>query len=397
MPGGIYRMVSITSTNLTGDSLKQLKMIPDDSIMDAHREIILNTTVINDSITEGISNSFDYIFSGDLSTSISVPQFPKHFQIGVIFGSSGSGKSVLLKNCFPAHPVVIWDQSKSIASHFKSSDEAAQMFGAVGLNSIPSWLKPEYALSTGEKFRANLARVLGDNVAIDEFTSVVNREVATSCCVAISKHIRRNNLHNIVFASCHDDIIPYLQPDWIYNTDTKELCSGRLLRRPNIELEVVACSWKAWDMFKSHHYLSSDINHASTCYMAIYKNRPVAFLSLMNLSNAHIRGAVREHRVVVLPDYQGMGIGNVFSEKIAGLYVLSGRRYFVKTANPRMGEHRNKSKLWKPTTHNMKVRKDYLNADGSVRETNMFAMSSEKTNIHSGRFCYCHEYIGGSN
>ena len=32
MPGGIHRMVSITSTILTGDSLEQLKTIPDDTV-----------------------------------------------------------------------------------------------------------------------------------------------------------------------------------------------------------------------------------------------------------------------------------------------------------------------------------------------------------------------------
>lgn len=77
-------------------------------------------------------------------------------------------------------------------------------------------------MSNGQRFRANLARKLKDNAVIDEFTSVVNRECAISCSYSIQKYIRNKKLKNIVFASCHYDIIDWLKPDWIYNLDTKK-------------------------------------------------------------------------------------------------------------------------------------------------------------------------------
>jgi ABC-type Mn2+/Zn2+ transport system ATPase subunit len=66
-----------------------------------------------------------------------------------------------------------------------------------------------YALLQGEEL-----------VVYDEFTSVVNRQVAKASSFAISKCVRRNG-KKFVAVSCHDDIIEWLQPDWIYNTDTQ--------------------------------------------------------------------------------------------------------------------------------------------------------------------------------
>jgi ABC-type ATPase with predicted acetyltransferase domain len=66
-----------------------------------------------------------------------------------------------------------------------------------------------------------MARKLQTGTVIDEFTSVVNRETAKSCSVALSKYIKRNNLKNIVLATCHEDILSWLEPDWVYCTDIK--------------------------------------------------------------------------------------------------------------------------------------------------------------------------------
>lgn len=55
-------------------------------------------------------------------------------------------------------------------------------------------------------------------VVFDEFTSVVNREVAKTGSFAIQKAIRKMNKKFIAVA-CHSDIIEWLEPDWIYNTD----------------------------------------------------------------------------------------------------------------------------------------------------------------------------------
>ena len=198
----------------------------------------LKSIVIQDEITKEISQSFDYEFNGETKFEIPYFDMQQNFQIGLIVGASGSGKSSLLNQIGKTKPFT-WNQDKAIASHFVTANDAKEKLNAVGLNSIPSWLKPYQVLSNGEKFRADLAIQLNDNALIDEFTSVVDRNVAKSCSNAIQKYIRKQNLQKIVFASCHYDIIEWLQPDWVYDTTTNRLTVGRGSVRPEIQLEIL--------------------------------------------------------------------------------------------------------------------------------------------------------------
>lgn len=54
-------------------------------------------SVKEDDITKSVSMMFDYEFKGTINQEIVVPNLPEDFQIGLIFGSSGSGKSTILK------------------------------------------------------------------------------------------------------------------------------------------------------------------------------------------------------------------------------------------------------------------------------------------------------------
>lgn len=356
-------------------------------------QLVLHTPIQEDDITRQICNAFDYVPTKEsgICTTIYLPTIPEDYQIGLIVGSSGSGKSTILRELFGcANKSFAWDNTKGIASNFNSFEEASERFGAVGLNSIPTWLKPYSVLSNGEKFRADLASVLEDNAVIDEFTSVVNREVAISCCMSLKKYIQKKGLKRITFASCHDDIIPYLQPDWIWNTDAHEFYNGRYLHRPQINIEIRSCSVSAWDMFKQHHYLSSEINKSCQCYLATYQDSPVGFVAVISFPNGNWKHGFRESRLVILPDYQGMGIGNLLSETIADAYHKAGCRYFSKTANPRCGEHRDNSPLWRPTTHNHKQRLDYKHIYTTLI-ANTWANNAKK---HENRLCYAHEYVG---
>ena len=151
----------------------------------------------------------------------------KEWNVGLIVGSSGTGKSTIAKECFPNHYIkgyeykeqsIIDDMPKS-----KSIKEIEKTFTSVGFASPPSWLKPYDVLSNGEKMRVDLARsILEDKevIVFDEFTSVVNREVAKTSSYAISKAVRKQNKKFIAVA-CHKDIIDWLEPDWIYDTDEK--------------------------------------------------------------------------------------------------------------------------------------------------------------------------------
>jgi GNAT superfamily N-acetyltransferase len=95
---------------------------------------------------------------------------------------------------------------------------------------------------------------------------------------------------------------------------------------------------------------------------------PLGSMPLYTVTNRDIHSYWRGHRTVILPEFQGMGIGTAFSDAIAEMYVSKGMRYFSKTAHPSFGEHREKSPLWRATSTNKKSRKgSYLLKDGSIR------------------------------
>jgi hypothetical protein len=185
----------------------------------------IETEIIPDEFTKRVSVAFDYEFDG--KSFFTLPSFTKpeiDFNLGVIVGSSGSGKSQILKHhFFHEEPLVEWNSQKAIVSHFDNPEIALERLFASGLSSIPTLCKPYHVLSNGEKYRAHVARILGDGCIIDEFTSVVNRETAKSLSVSLSKYIRRKNLRNAVLSSCHRDILDWLEPDWVFDCDSNEI------------------------------------------------------------------------------------------------------------------------------------------------------------------------------
>lgn len=346
----------------------------------------LKCTVLMDDVVSEVCSYFDYQFEGE--SVFRPPTFaaPNDFSIGLIVGPSGSGKSTLLRQ-FGQEETVSWDSRRAVVSHFLSASDARQRLGAVGLNTIPSWVKPYHVLSTGERFRADLARRIKSGAVIDEFTSVVDRNVAKACSVALRRYADRNEIKRVVLASCHYDIIEWLQPDWVFDTATGAAAGRRAESRPPISLDIDPCGAEEWAAFSPHHYLTGKINPASHCWLATWGGVPVAFAAALAFPNANFSNAWRGHRTVVLPDFQGLGIGVAVSNAVAGLFVARGCRYFSKTAHPRLGEYRNTSPLWRPTSKNGMSRRDYAQTKRKTKE-------DRHKHLHINRVCYSHEFIG---
>ena len=197
--------------------------------------IKLTSNMPKDEYTAIAYEAFDLQDGEDYSVQINDNiVLPTNWNIGLIYGASGSGKSTLLKEKFGyTDSEFAWDNSISIISNFgkigATPKEASMALCAVGLSTIPSWIRPYSALSTGEKARANLAISLLDfelngnseYLCYDEFTSTVNRQVAMSMATSVRKYIIKHNL-KVVFASCHYDIISALKPQWVYNPQDGE-------------------------------------------------------------------------------------------------------------------------------------------------------------------------------
>lgn len=162
------------------------------------------------------------VFDGEIN-------LPDDWQVGLICGASGTGKSTIAGELFAdwqddsmgfSAPSVIDDMPQGV-----DVTEIQKMFYAVGFASVPCWLKPYAVLSNGEQMRVRLAKALlsSDKVLFDEFTSVVDRNVAKTLCMALKKCLVRYAGKKFVAVSCHKDIIEYLQPDWIFDTDTMQM------------------------------------------------------------------------------------------------------------------------------------------------------------------------------
>lgn len=354
--------------------------------------IELKTKILNDKYTEYVYEAFD--IQNREETSVSIPMNlgeAKNFDwnIGVILGGSGSGKTTILKKMGDVKKV-IFDAEKSLISNFDwlEPKDAALVLTSMGLSSVPTWLRPFHALSNGEQYRATLAYLVADAkdnevILVDEYTSVVDRDVAKAMSFALQKYIRREN-KRIILASCHYDILEWLLPDWTCSPQkggTLERCDYRRQFRPQIKLQVSRVEAKTWDFFKKHHYLTEEVNKSCKFFLFEWNEKPIGIVVVATNPSGTVRNSFRLSRTVVLPDYQGIGIGSRISEFICS---ITKGTVFTKTVNPALGEYRNKSKNWKPTSKHLKTLK------GQRKE------SGENVWTTKTRPSYCHEYIGES-
>ena len=189
--------------------------------------IELKSSVIEDKYTQYISDKYDLQVTSEHKTLIPMINEEElesfKWNIGLICGNSGSGKSTILKKMKNFQEIIpSYDMSKPLISQFPhlTEEETCDLLSSVGLSSVPVWLHKPNELSNGEKARLDICWLLGNmkncTIFCDEFTSVVNRQCAKSLSFALQRYVRKNNLQ-IVLASCHFDIIEWLNPDWIFN------------------------------------------------------------------------------------------------------------------------------------------------------------------------------------
>lgn len=123
---------------------------------------------------------------------------PEKWNIGLIVGRSGTGKSTIARELFGDNIINGYEYThESVLDDMPagaSVQEICMTLNSVGFASPPSWLKPYAVLSNGEKMRCDLARAIlekRDLFVFDEFTSVVDRNIAKIGSLAMQKAIRR--------------------------------------------------------------------------------------------------------------------------------------------------------------------------------------------------------------
>ncbi|MBI2826375.1 MAG: ABC transporter ATP-binding protein [Planctomycetia bacterium] len=331
-----------------------------------------------------VAGMFDVLLAAKSTVTFraEVPEVGEPWQIGLIVGPSGSGKTTIARRAFgeAMYDGGAWPTDRAVVDCFGELPikEITGLLTAVGFSSPPSWIKPYAVLSGGERFRCDLARALSVGVsrppdrpqttgerprddrasglsplvfglfplvAFDEFTSVVDRNVAQVGSAAVAKAIRGGRLRcRFVAISCHYDIAEWLAPDWIVDMATGT-CQRRSLRRPEVRLDLFRCHRRAWPLFARHHYLNGSLSPTARCYLALWRGSAVAFCATFPLIGR--RGHWRISRMVTLPDYQGIGIGMRVAEAVAQTHRDAGQRINITASHPAVVAHCAASPRWR--------------------------------------------------
>lgn len=256
------------------------------------------------------------------------------WSLGVVVGPSGSGKTSIGRDLFGGGAIYApeWPGDRPIVDAIAPSgefDSVTAALASVGLGSVPAWLRPFHALSNGEQFRANLARIIVEApaaVVVDEFTSVVDRQIAKFGALAFAKAWRRTG-GKCVLLSCHYDILDWLEPDWVFDTATGKFARGRLWRRPQFEVEIFQTGSGYWPMFAPHYYLKLPAMIAATYYVGSVDGEPVAHVAFSTRPGMK---EARASRLVIMPEWQGAGIGLRFLDAVCEAWLTGENRYSKK-------------------------------------------------------------------
>jgi len=288
--------------------------------------------------------------------SVDLPVENVDWRVGLVVGPSGSGKTTLGQHVFGGDKTarIDWPTDLPIIDAIDaggSFDAATAALSAVGLGSVPSWLRPYHVLSNGERFRADLARLICERpseVVIDEFTSVVDRQIARIGALAFGKAWRRTG-GRAVLLSCHYDIIDWLDPDWVLDTATGAFTGRFHRRRPSIPVEIQKTDWRWWQYFEPHHYLKLPKMIAADCYVAFVDGEPVAHLAVSTRPGLV---EARACRLVVMPEWQGAGVGMRFLNAVCAAWRRGQNRYgkpmpvLFHTSHPGLAAALRRDPLW---------------------------------------------------
>lgn len=277
---------------------------------------------------------------------------PKNWKLGVIVGNSGTGKTTIAKEIFNLKKINNnKDNSKSILDLFNDNinlSEITKILTQVGFASPKSWLKPYNVLSNGEKMRVDLAlEILSDKkqIVFDEFTSVVDRDVAKTMCHIINKIIK-NTDKQFILVSCHFDILHFLDTNWIFNTN-KMLIEAGQKKRYTRELKLYESTRNNWKLFSKYHYLDHNLSNRAICFTAYLDNNPVGFIAIIHFPSPKIGLTYRVHRLVVLPDFQGIGVGKFILNNVANIFFLKNKYFYLSSSSLAVKEALKKDNNWK--------------------------------------------------
>ena len=147
---------------------------------------------------------------------------------------------------------------------------------------------------------------------------------------------------------------------------------------------VEASVWKSLGFYK-HHYLTADMNKSCKCLLFEWGDVPIGFCAILNTPRKSVPYGCSISRVVVNPDFQGLGIGSIICNFVGGIVksMGDGYRLYIKTAHEKIGEYFDRSPKWIGTSFDHKGRTIESTLSEGKRYRNRLLRKS-----------YCKEYVG---
>lgn len=129
--------------------------------------------------------------------------------------------------------------------------------------------------------------------------------------------------------------------------------------------------------------MNSDIHKAAYCYVGYYENNPVCFFAVIHFPHDIVKNFKKGHRLVVLPDYQGLGIGHKFSSEVAQIWLNKGYRFIITSSTKALFHQREKDPRW------------IITRKGRVSEgSDSGYLHNKSRDFSRNKLTYSYEYIG---
>jgi len=170
-------------------------------------------------------------------------------------------------------------------------------------------------------------------------------------------------------------------------------------KKPKINMVVREGEKFLWPQFHPHHYMTAndpitDSLPRSSKFFTFYwikENKEILVGCLGVLNQISKKGQARRiTRMVVKPEFQGLGFSKIMLNSIAELYLKENITMYITTFHPRLGNMFEKSSKWVASTNNMR---EFKKLSDKELSKDISEHPFEKS-IRDGVAMYRYHYIG---
>ena len=252
--------------------------------------------------------------------------------------------------------------------------------------------------SSAEDERNRIATTMGNDIGIDEFGSFqqISRENFAHWFMDMveEKKLERISVTTLdlnvarVLLSRGARVWDVFRSRWLQAAESSSSSASFSLSTQMIQMhkqhyKIIEVNGEDWwhYHFGRYHYMEHQgdgnihggFNNVARTFLLLNEDVAIGLCAtLPGMGIYQLGSVVREHRTVILPPYQGMGIGQTFVKVIAENYMRSGIGFFSRTKHPALVDVRNRDAKWR-TIQNTAGKRD-----------------------SSGNVAYSHFYVGNS-